>query len=305
MIPFKDISISDKSDILQYTVKSDRRNCDLSFSNLCSWSPFYHTQIAIWKNFLIFKFWANEELAYMMPIGNGDLKSIVREMIEDANHERQPFRMLGVCGNMRNELEEVYHNDFEFLYDRDYDDYVYLRSDLSTLAGKKFQPKRNFINRFCKTYDYTYSELSANDVDECLTLEAKWYTKNNGEENESTRHERRALTYALCHFDELGLSGGILRVEDQIVAFTCGMPINHDTFGVHVEKADTSFEGSYAMINYEFSNHIPEQYTYVNREEDLGKEGLRRAKLSYHPVVLLKKYMARLKEQHVTEMVDW
>jgi hypothetical protein len=116
--------------------------------------------------------------------------------------------------------------------------------------------------------------------------------------------ERKALTYALRHFEELGLQGGMLRVEGKIVAFTYGMPINYDTFGVHVEKADTTFDGSYAMINYEFANHIPEQYIYLNREEDLGIEGLRKAKLSYHPVLRLEKFMAHLKEEP-SEMINW
>ncbi|CCY55173.1 putative uncharacterized protein [Bacteroides eggerthii CAG:109] len=97
----------------------------------------------------------------------------------------------------------------------------------------------------------------------------------------------------------MGLTGGILHVEDKIAAFTFGMPINQNTFGVHVEKADTNIDGAYAMINYEFANHIPEQYIYINREEDLGIEGLRKAKLSYQPAIILEKYMACLKERPV------
>ena len=107
------------------------------------------------------------------------------------------------------------------------------------------------------------------------------------------------VIYALHNFDALGLTGGILHVEDKIAAFTFGMPINQNTFGVHVEKADTNIDGAYAMINYEFANHIPEQYIYINREEDLGIEGLRKAKLSYQPAIILEKYMACLKERPV------
>lgn len=137
-----------------------------------------------------------------------------------------------------------------------------------------------------------------------LELEAKWCKANDCDQQEGTGNERRALIYALNHFEELGLTGGILHVNGQIVAFTFGMPINKETFGVHVEKADTSIDGAYAMINYEFANHIPEQYIYINREEDLGIEGLRKAKLSYHPETILEKYMACLKEQPV-EMIKW
>ena len=305
MIPFKDVTLADRDTITSFTMKSDRRNCDLSFSNLCSWRFLYDTQFAVVDNFLVFKFWAGEQLAYMMPVGTGDLKAVLWELIEDARKENQHFCMLGVCSNMRADLEAILPEQFTFTEDRDYADYIYLRSDLSTLKGKKFQAKRNHINRFRNTYpDYEYTPITPDRIQECLDLEAEWCKVNHCDQQEGTGNERRALIYALHNFDALGLTGGILHVNSKIVAFTFGMPINHETFGVHVEKADTSIEGAYAMINYEFANRIPEQYIYINREEDLGLEGLRKAKLSYQPVTILEKYMACLKE-HPMNMVKW
>lgn len=305
MIPFKDITLADKDTITSFTMKSDRRNCDLSFSNLCSWRFLYDTQFAVVDNFLVFKFWAGEQLAYMMPVGTGDLKAVLWELIEDARKENQHFCMLGVCSNMRADLEAILPEQFTFTEDRDYADYIYLRSDLSTLKGKKFQAKRNHINRFRNTYpDYEYTPITPDRIQECLDLEAEWCKVNNCDQQEGTGNERRALIYALHNFEAFGLTGGILHVNGKIVAFTFGMPINHETFGVHVEKADTSIEGAYAMINYEFANRIPEQYIYINREEDLGIEGLRKAKLSYQPATILEKYMACLKE-HPMNMVKW
>ncbi len=305
MIPFKDITLADKDTITSFTMKSDRRNCDLSFSNLCSWRFLYDTQFAVVDNFLVFKFWAGEQLAYMMPVGTGDLKAVLWELIEDARKENQHFCMLGVCSNMRADLEAILPEQFTFTEDRDYADYIYLRSDLSTLKGKKFQAKRNHINRFRNTYpDYEYTPITPDRIQECLDLEAEWCKVNNCDQQEGTGNERRALIYALHNFEALGLTGGILHVNGKTVAFTFGMPINHETFGVHVEKADTSIEGAYAMINYEFANRIPEQYIYINREEDLGIEGLRKAKLSYQPATILEKYMACLKE-HPMNMVKW
>ena len=305
MIPFKDVTLADRDTITSFTMKSDRRNCDLSFSNLCSWRFLYDTQFAVVDNFLVFKFWAGEQLAYMMPVGTGDLKAVLWELIEDARKENQHFCMLGVCSNMRADLEAILPGQFTFTEDRDYADYIYLRSDLSTLKGKKFQAKRNHINRFRNTYpDYEYTPITPDRIQECLDLEAEWCKVNHCDQQEGTGNERRALIYALHNFDALGLTGGILHVNSKIVAFTFGMPINHETFGVHVEKADTNIEGAYAMINYEFANRIPEQYIYINREEDLGLEGLRKAKLSYQPVTILEKYMACLKE-HPMNMVKW
>ena len=304
MIAFRDITIQDKDTITAYTMNSCRRNCDLSFSNLCSWRFLYHTKFAIINNFLVFKFWAGDELAYMMPVGEGNLEEVLNELIEDARQEGEPFCMLGVCSCMREDLEAIMPGQFGFTVDRDYADYIYLRSDLATLKGKKFQSKRNHVNKFKRTYNYEYTPITPDRIQECLDLEAEWCKANNCDQHEGTGNERRALVYALHNFEELGLTGGILHVDGKIAAFTFGMPINQDTFGVHVEKADTSIDGAYAMINYEFANHIPELYVFLNREEDLGIEGLRKAKLSYQPAIILEKYVACLKDEPV-EAIKW
>lgn len=304
MIPFKDIELTDRELITSYTLNSPRQNCDLSFSNLCSWRFLYDTKFAIQDGFLLLKFRVKGELVYMMPIGNGDLEKALGALREDARQEGQPLCLLGICAGMCSELEAYMPDRFQFTADRDYADYIYLRTDLATLSGKRFQAKRNHVNKFKRTYNYEYSPITPDLIQECLDLEAEWCKANNCDQHEGTGNERRALVYALHNFEELGLTGGILHVDGKIAAFTFGMPINQDTFGVSVEKADTSIDGAYAMINYEFANHIPEQYTYINREEDLGIEGLRKAKLSYQPTIILEKYVACLKDEPV-EAIKW
>ena len=201
MINFKDITIQDKDTITSYTMNSSRRNCDLSFSNLCSWRFLYNTQFAIIDDFLAFKFWVGDELAYMMPVGKGNLKKVLDMLIEDANQEGQPFCMLGVCSCMREELEEIMPGQFTFTADRDYADYIYLHTDLATLKGKKFQSKRNHINKFRNTYsNYEYTPITPDRIQECLDLEAEWCKVNNCDQQEGTGNERRALIYALNHF---------------------------------------------------------------------------------------------------------
>ena len=296
MIKFKDITLEDKEAITSITMNSERKNCDLSFSNLCSWRFMYDTKFAIVDGFLLFKFHMNNELAYMMPVGEGDLKKILEAIIDDAASEGESFLMYGVCNNMKDEIEKLMPGKFCFSSNRDYVDYIYLRTDLAELKGKKFQPKRNHANKFYKTYtDYEYMPITADRISECLRLEEEWCKANDCGQQNGLGNERKSLTYALNHFDELGLTGGILYVNGKIAAFTFGMPINHETFGVHVEKADTEIEGAYNVINQEFAKHIPEQFVYLNREEDLGIEGLRKAKLSYQPAILLEKNIARLK----------
>ena len=296
MIEFKDITVEDKDTITSFTMNSCRRNCDLSFSNLCSWRFMYNTKFAVIDNFLVFKCWLHGRVSYMMPVGQGDPeKELIEKLIEDSQLEGEPLRLMGVCQGMKKRLNDILPGKFEFTTNRDYSDYIYLRSDLATLTGKKFQSKRNHINRFKKEYTYKYVPITPDRVQECLYLEAEWCKANDCDKQDGTGNERQAIVFALEHFEELGLSGGILYANDKIVAFTFGMPINKETFGVHVEKADTTVDGAYAMINFEFANHIPETFTYINREEDLGIEGLRKAKLSYQPETILEKFVAHYK----------
>lgn len=295
MIPFHPITIQDKATVQAYTLTGDRRNCDLSFTNLYSWRFLYHTQVAEMGGFLLIKFQVDGHTAYMMPVGDGDLRTVLCAMKEDALSGGEVFRLQGVCSHMRADLEEAAPDCFAFTANRDYYDYLYLRSDLATLKGKKYQPKRNHINKFLRACpDYTYRELTPALVSECLQLAETWCRRNEttDEERSELEDELRSLTDALLHFDELDLRGGVLHTGGRIVAFTFGAPINANTFDVCVEKADVEVEGSYAMINHEFAKRIPEQYVYVNREEDLGLEGLRKAKLSYYPEILLEKWTA-------------
>lgn len=306
MLNFKNITLSDRDRITSYTLNSNRRNCDLSFSNLCCWRFLYDTQFAEMDGFIVFKFWAHGQLAYMMPVGQGDLKKVVNKMIEDAEKEGEPLVMLGVSSEMREELEEIMPKTFAYTIDRDYADYIYLKENLAELKGRKFQQKRNHVNRFIKAYDnHKFVPITTPEhIKECLHFEAEWCKQNECDKHEGTGNEREAIIYGLNNFDELGLKGGILYAEDKVVAFTYGMPINADTFGTHVEKADATVEGAYAMINREFARYIPEQYTYINREEDLGIPGLRRAKLSYNPTIILDKHMVSLQTDAVDEL-DW
>lgn len=306
MINFKDITLQDRDLITSYTQNSNRKNCDLSFSNLCSWRFLYDTQFAEINGFIIFKFWAQKQLAYMMPVGNGDLKKTINQMMEDAKKEGDPFVMLGVSSEMREELEAIMPHTFAYTIDRDYADYIYLRENLAELKGRKYQQKRNHINRFINAHnEFEFVPITTPEhIKDCLHFEAEWCKQNNCDQHEGTGNERESIIYGLNHFDELGLKGGILYADGKAVAFTYGMPINQDTFGTHVEKADSTVEGAYAMINREFARYIPEQYNYINREEDLGIPGLRKAKLSYNPAIILDKYLVSLQKNSIDEF-EW
>lgn len=296
MLSFRRLDIEDKLTVQKYTLRSKRRNCDLTFANLYSWRFLYLTEIAEYGGFLLFRFYVDGELSYMLPVGDGDIKPVMEELMSDARMKGIPFVMYGVCKENCDELESLFPGKFVFTSDRDYSDYLYLRSDLSILSGKKFQPKRNHINKFRNNYPgYEFKPLTCELIPECIKLESLWCRANNCSEDEALQNERKSMNAALRSFEELDIMGGVLTVDGKIVAFTYGAPVNNETFDTCVEKADTDYEGAYAMINNEFAKIIPEQYTYINREEDLGLEGLRKAKLSYQPYLLLEKYKLELK----------
>jgi hypothetical protein len=296
MIDFRKITVDDRELVQKYTLNSGRLSCDLSFANLCSWSFLYKTEIAEIDGYLLIRFYADGSLSYVMPVGEGDQIKIIELMIDDAESNGEMLRILGVSPEMKADLEVIMPGRFSFEEDRDYYDYIYLREDLVSLSGKKYQSKRNHINKFKRQYpDYEYRELTPELVAECLRMEEEWCLANDCEGQPALTMERCSMTFALNNMEKLGLTGGVLYVEGRIAAFSYGTPINHETWDVCVEKADTNIDGAYAMINNEYANRIDEKYIYINREEDLGIEGLRKAKMSYQPVKLLEKFMAELK----------
>lgn len=291
MIQFSDIDISSKEEIQSYTINSKYRNCDFSFSNLCSWRVLYKTQYAIYKGFLIIRFWNSERMSFLYPIGTGDIKEIIKDLIHFAESIGQEFNMQGVCKEDVDLINKMFEGKVKYESNRSLADYIYNREDLVNLKGKKYQPKRNHINKFKKSYpNYRFEPITEDKIEDCIKLEEEWCKAKNCNENNEKSDERKALTFALNNFKSIGLRGGVLYVENKIVAFTFGTAINQDTFGVNVEKANTDFDGAYSVINNEFAKTIPEQYAYINREEDLGIDGLRKAKLSYYPEILLEKY---------------
>ena len=293
-IPFRPITLDDKETITRYTLSDGYRNCDFAFANMCSWQYLYGSEYAVVDDTLLIRFYLDDgRPAYMMPQGALPLTESIALLIADAASLGHTLCLLGVSEKARMWLQEAFPERFHFVAERSYYDYIYLRTDLAALTGKRFQPKRNHINRFIKENpDYRYEPLTAELVPVCLRFEEQWFAANSDGDAESLDEERKAMIFALHHFEELALAGGTLWAGDRLVAFTYGSPITNDTFGVHVEKADAAVEGAYAMINREFAARIPEQYRYVNREEDLGLAGLRQAKLSYQPFRLYKKMAA-------------
>ena len=300
----------DRQLIQSYTLWGERQNCDLSFANLISWKYLYNTQFAIVNDYLVFRFHYNRHLAYMMPVAKPQLQEdgtfkvqpcdecsieVIKAIRDDSIAMGHPFLMMGVCNYMRDLIEQRFPDTFDIKPNRDFADYIYTREKLVNLSGKKLQSKRNHINKFKSLYpNYEYRALTPDLIPQCLALEKQWrkVSKDDTDEtdlDEELSEELRSMTRAFNRWDRLGLVGGTIWVDNTLVAFTFGCPINQTTFDVCVEKADVNYEGAFTIINQEFVKHLPEKYFYINREEDMGDEGLRRAKESYRPDILLEK----------------
>lgn len=297
MLTFRPLTADCGEMVRSYVRDTACRNCDLCFMNLIGWRFRYDTEVAEHEGLLLFRFRADGHNAYLAPVGNAPWQAALADLIADAQARQEPFLMLGVCENTLARLNEAMPGYFYASANRDYADYIYLRERLATLSGKKLQSKRNFAQRFFTTYPTAeVLELTPALFDECRALERQWQeAKPDAAENTNYEAERRAFNRVLDHWDAFNGRGIALRVDGRIVAYTYGAPINHDTFDVCMEKADTRYVGAYAAINRSFAASLPEQYVYVNREEDLGVEGLRTAKLSYKPEILLHKYTVMAK----------
>ena len=292
---FKSISIEDKDIISSYTLNSNYQNCDFAFANMCSWQFLYDSEYAVSDGFLFIRFYIDDKkrLAYMLPVGQGDLKNAIDILEKDIVAMDHPLLILGITQESKDKIDVIFPGKFTYLKERDYFDYIYLREDLVTLKGKKFQAKRNHVNKFKNNYSYSYLPITPDIIPQCMEVEIIWCKANlNENDKEALEQENHSMLFSMQNFEKLGLTGGAIIADGKIIAFTYGSPVNINTFGIHVEKADISYEGIFSVINQEFAVRIPEQYTFINREEDLGLPGLRQSKLSYNPVLLLEKNAA-------------
>ncbi len=298
MIIFKNLELADRDSINSKLQSQNYRASDLCFTNLFAWGKKFNTQFAVTDEWLFIRFKDNDgRNSYLKPIGTGDIKKGVEILLEDHKQFDSIFQIRGITKEMINELEVAFPNTFDFQLNRSVSDYIYTTEKLRDLRGKKLQSKRNHINRFKREHEWQYKSLTNNPelVAECKSMLDKWM-EISLEDDPSLMYDNFATTIMLENFEYLNLRGGVICVDNEMLAFSIGEPLTKDTIVVHVEKAFASVNGAYAIINQQFAIHETEGYTYINREEDMGVENLRRAKLSYQPDILLEKYNARFKE---------
>lgn len=297
-IQFRRTELEDRELMHTYFQKFPSRSCERTFANALLWSRHYPVKFAIVENTLVFQSTSHGE-AYTYPAGTPENVKKALDYLKKYTDERGiPFVMYHITAEQFEQLEEWYPGRFEIEFDRDIADYIYESEKLISLSGKKLHAKRNHINKFKATHEnWSYEIMTEDNLEECFQMALKWRNENNCDEDDEKNAEMCVTLNSLRLFKELELIGGVLRVDGEIVAFTIGEPISEDTFVVHIEKAFADIQGAYPMINQQFVEHECAAYKYINREEDTGAEGLRKAKLSYRPAFLVEKGIVKEKVQ--------
>ena len=298
MIDFKPITLEQKAVLDPCLHDGEERGCEFSFANLFLWgrqkAAFVDGQLVLFSQF-------SRRSVYPFPAGLGDRKVAVDAIIQDAAERGIPCRITGLADAEMEWLEQQYPGAFRYHCDRDSYDYVYAIEDLAELKGRKYQRKRNHINRFREAWPEYYTQpLTDALLPAVQALSERWYEARIAEDPTTDYlMERAALNKALRCYKELELEGLVLLSGEDVLAFTLGSRLAVDTMDVHFEKTDPRVPEAYPVINWLFARHIREKFPqvqFLNREDDMGIEGLRKAKESYYPHHMVKKCWACLLE---------
>lgn len=293
---FHPIQLTDRKWINDRLTESDNASCEYSFANNFMYKGIYDVQVGDIEGCGVIRYkekGVNTAFGYSFPFGNGNKRKAIEILRKLCRNSGEELYFYPVLENDRKNLIEWYNGEFEIDADRADFDYIYTVEKLASLRGKKLHGKRNHIARFMDDGDWHYEPMSAENIGGCREMAREWADMRADKWNDSMENELRVLDEAFYHFEELELVGGVLYKAGKIVAFTIGERLNSDTIVVHFEKAYPDLQGAYPMINQQFILHEGEKFTYVNREEDTGDLGLRKAKLSYYPDIILKKYRAK------------
>ncbi len=282
MLEFRPLKIEDAEKIKYILKNSTGENCQMSLNSFYGWGPEYDLKIAFSGDSFVTKNRFGGKISYCFPQGENDRKGIIEEILK--TDEEVSF--YGLSENDVHFVEKEFPGVFKFKEKRDSEDYIYLAENLASLSGKKYHSKRNHIKFFEKNYNWSYESINEKNINDCIRMTEKWIEENEEKLDDGVDVELNVIKRAFDNFTTLGYIGGLIRVDGETVAWTLGERLSEDTFCTHFEKAFASFRGAYPIINREFAKNELKSYTFVNREEDMGLEGLRRAKLSYHPVKL-------------------
>jgi len=298
MIDFRRLTLSQKDAYQQILFSSPNRGCEYSFANLFLWG---RQQAALLDGCVAFFSHFYGRSVYPYPIGGGDRRAVLEQILADSRQRGIPCRIIGMSQADWAELDRWFPGRFLMRTDRDSFDYVYNIHDLADLKGRRFQKKRNHYNRFCAAHpNYQVQPLTACNMSQAQHMVNDWFTNRIRQDPHGDYLlENIAMARAFQNYGGLDLEGLLLLDGGQVLAVTMGSRLSGDTFDIHFEKAREDVEGAYAAINCEFARYLRLKYPdvrYLDREDDLGLEGLRKAKLSYNPDHFVEKCWAYLRE---------
>ena len=297
IILFQELKIEDKNILDPYFRLNYHENAHLNFTNLFMWRKPFNIMWCIEDDILFFTAQYENETFALEPLCTEEkLFAAMDKLREHFKNLGLPLVLSGLEENVVEQLKNYPGDTFEFETNRDEYDYVYNASDLIKLSGRKFHSKKNHLNSFRKNYpEAEYLPINNDIITLCKITINGWYKKRLAlmPDDPFIKAERDAIIEVLNNFDELKLKGGAIFMVNKVMAFTFGEALNSDTAVIHVEKADPDVNGAYTAINQAFVEHEWADMTYINREEDMGLEGLRKAKESYRPVKMIKKFSAK------------
>ena len=286
-LKFEPIQLEKQQEYLAHLAKSYQKSSDYSFSNLFSWGEEYGLTWA-WHDGLVWIKQSIPQTQCWAPVGpweEVDWVELFKRKCEEG------FQFTRIPEKLANIWREALQDRIKIEEERDHWDYLYNINELIELKGNRFHKKKNLINQFKKKYDYVFAPFGPDMIEPAMAMQADWCSWRNCESSKVLSAENRSVHKVLAHWDELAsLTGGILLVDDIIVAYTIAEKLSADTIVIHYEKGCPDYKGVYQAINQMFLANLEGGFQWVNREQDLGEEGLRKAKLSYNPAEFLKKY---------------
>ncbi len=296
MIEFTKLKLTDKALFNRFTDKYI--NSEASFANIMMWKNQYNAHYAIVNDAMILKYLSpNGSIAFSMPYTNGNnLIMPTLKILEHCKHNNIEYKILDGNQKFINAILDCNKISVDYCQIRDYQEYIYLSKNLANLQGKEFHSKKNHVNKFKSLYNYKYQNMDKSIIPICIEKTYQWLNKKYQGNTQAFANEYVSVKCALDNFEYFGLFGGAIFVDDNLVAYTVGEKRTDNTALIHIEKADINYNGSFAIINYEFANVLNKSFKYINREEDMGIEGLRKAKLSYKPEFLTDKYKCIIRE---------
>ena len=296
MIEFKTITLCDKPWIDEIVFAENSPSADYNFGNIYIWDKFYRQLTCRLDGRMLTKLRYEGKPAFVFPIGTGPLRPAIEALREFADYKGYPLVIRGITPKHKELLEAEYPGCFEYALEEKNCDYIYLAERLSTYAGKALHGKKNHCNRFEAENDWEWLPLSRGLIPGCLDMLDVWTEDNTERLDKSISYEHDAIIRSFAAFEKLGLEGGVLKANGKIVGFSLGEMTSADTFDVHFEKAEITMNGAYPMVCRELTRMLMQRHPelkYINREDDMGLDSLRRSKQSYRPEFLLEKYIAR------------